>query len=79
MNAISYYSLNQISISKHHQFKAISALREAITQITDYKSRAQAIAASMLLSMYEVRLFNNTAHGYCYSKLNPMIDFNSTE
>jgi hypothetical protein len=29
--------------------------------------------------MYEVRLFNNTAHGYCYSKLNPMIDFNSTE
>ncbi|CAH0003788.1 unnamed protein product [Clonostachys byssicola] len=62
MNAISYYSLNQISISKHHQFKAISALREAITQITDYKSRAQAIAASMLLSMYEILTQPNDLH-----------------
>ncbi|VUC27033.1 unnamed protein product [Clonostachys rosea] len=62
MNAISYYSLNQISTAKLHQFKAISALRKAITQISDYKSRAQAIAASMLLSIYEILNQPNDLH-----------------
>ncbi|KAH6988085.1 fungal-specific transcription factor domain-containing protein [Ilyonectria sp. MPI-CAGE-AT-0026] len=53
MNAISYLHLQNSPKSVHHRMLAISSLRKTIGQVLDVKSRSQAIAASMLLSIYE--------------------------
>ncbi|KAK7408362.1 hypothetical protein QQX98_009458 [Neonectria punicea] len=53
MNAISYLHLQNSAKSIHHHMLAVSALRQTISQMLDYNTRSQAIAASMLLSIYE--------------------------
>lgn len=55
MNAISYLNLQHASRSVQHHMMAVSALRKSISDLSDSKARAQAIAASVLLSIYEVR------------------------
>ncbi|KAL7935918.1 fungal-specific transcription factor domain-containing protein [Trichoderma chlorosporum] len=54
MNAISYLYLRMPDEAMMHQMRAVSALQGAIDRITDPRCRAQAIAASLLLSLYEV-------------------------
>ncbi|KAI5468117.1 fungal-specific transcription factor domain-containing protein [Mariannaea sp. PMI_226] len=53
MNAISYLHLQQPSRSFQHHMLAVSALRNSLSDLSDSKARDQAIAASMLLSIYE--------------------------
>ncbi|KAH8694085.1 fungal-specific transcription factor domain-containing protein [Talaromyces proteolyticus] len=53
MNAITYLYLQRSRESAYNRMRAVSALREALSQVLDSKSWAQAIAASMLLSIYE--------------------------
>lgn len=54
MNAISYLYLRRTDEAMLHQMRAVSALQGAIDRIQDPRCRAQAIAASLLLSLYEV-------------------------
>ncbi|KAL6859453.1 fungal-specific transcription factor domain-containing protein [Trichoderma novae-zelandiae] len=54
MNAISYLYLRRPDEAMLHQMRAVSALQGAIDRIQDPRCRAQAIAASLLLSLYEV-------------------------
>lgn len=54
MNAISYLYLRMPDEAMMHQMRAVSALQGAIDRIVDPRCRAQAIAASLLLSLYEV-------------------------
>ncbi|KAK1241967.1 hypothetical protein MKX07_007790 [Trichoderma sp. CBMAI-0711] len=54
MNAISYLYLRRSDEAMLHQMRAVSALQGAIDRIQDPRCRAQAIAASLLLSLYEV-------------------------
>lgn len=54
MNAISYLYLKKPDKAMIHQMHAVSALQGAIDRILDPRCRAQAIAASLLLSLYEV-------------------------
>ncbi|KAH0499795.1 hypothetical protein TgHK011_006961 [Trichoderma gracile] len=54
MNAISYLYLRRSDEAMLHQMRAVSALQGAIDRIQDPQCRAQAIAASLLLSLYEV-------------------------
>ncbi|EGR50081.1 uncharacterized protein TRIREDRAFT_105263 [Trichoderma reesei QM6a] len=53
MNAISYLYLRRSDEAMLHQMRAVSALQGAIDRIQDPRCRAQAIAASLLLSLYE--------------------------
>ncbi|KAJ4854481.1 fungal specific transcription factor domain-containing protein [Trichoderma breve] len=53
MNAISYLYLRMPDEAMMHQMRAVSALQGAIDRIVDPRCRAQAIAASLLLSLYE--------------------------
>lgn len=54
MNAISYLYLGKADEATLHQMHAVAALQGAIDRIKDPRCRAQAIAASLLLSLYEV-------------------------
>lgn len=54
MNAISYLYLKKADEATLHQMHAVAALQGAIDRIKDPRCRAQAIAASLLLSLYEV-------------------------
>ncbi|UKZ78821.1 hypothetical protein TrVFT333_006566 [Trichoderma virens FT-333] len=54
MNAISYLYLRMPDEAMMHQMRAVTALQGAIDRIPDPRCRAQAIAASLLLSLYEV-------------------------
>ncbi|KAM0257112.1 hypothetical protein ACHAQJ_004576 [Trichoderma viride] len=54
MNAISYLYLGKLDEAMFHQIYAVSALQGAIDRFIDPRCRAQAIAASLLLSLYEV-------------------------
>jgi hypothetical protein len=54
MNAISYLYLRKLDEALFYQMHAVSALQGAIDRILDPRCRAQAIAASLLLSLYEV-------------------------
>jgi hypothetical protein len=54
MNAISYLNLKQSSESVQHHMLAVSALRKSVADLSESKARSQAIAASLLLSIYEV-------------------------
>ncbi|KAH8127712.1 hypothetical protein FP744_10005237 [Trichoderma asperellum] len=54
MNAISYLYLKKSDEATLHQMHAVAALQGAIDRIKDPRCRAQAIAASLLLSLYEV-------------------------
>lgn len=54
MNAISYLYLKRADEAALHQMHAVAALQGAIDRIKDPRCRAQAIAASLLLSLYEV-------------------------
>ncbi|KAM6513275.1 hypothetical protein FALCPG4_015718 [Fusarium falciforme] len=53
MNAISYLNLRHSVKSLQHHALAVSALRTSISACLDAKARSQAIAASLLLSIYE--------------------------
>ncbi|KAM0255902.1 hypothetical protein ACHAQJ_005303 [Trichoderma viride] len=54
MNAISLLSLHKSNEALRYKILAISSLKGAITQGLDNKSRPQAIATSLLLTLYEV-------------------------
>ncbi|KAH7160357.1 fungal-specific transcription factor domain-containing protein [Dactylonectria estremocensis] len=54
MNALTYLHLKDFPSSIQYRMLAISALRRTISQTLDVKTRPQAVAASMLLSIYEV-------------------------
>ncbi|KAL7783251.1 fungal-specific transcription factor domain-containing protein [Trichoderma ceciliae] len=54
MNAISLLSLHRSNEALKYKILAISNLKGAITQGLDNKSRPQAIATSLLLTLYEV-------------------------
>lgn len=54
MNAISYLNMQHSSKSVQHHMLAVSALRKAIANLSGSNARSQAIAASLLLSIYEV-------------------------
>ncbi|CAM1501635.1 Fc.00g036190.m01.CDS01 [Cosmosporella sp. VM-42] len=53
MNAISYLHLQRPPEALYHHTRAVSALQHAIGQIPDPRAKSQAIAASMLLSLFE--------------------------
>lgn len=55
MNAISLLSLHKSNEALRYKILAISYLKGALTQGLDNKSRPQAIATSLLLTLYEVR------------------------
>lgn len=57
MNAISLLSLHRSDEALKYKILAISNLKGALTQGLDNKSRPQAIATSLLLTLYEVKLF----------------------
>lgn len=57
MNAISYLYLQKPTEALYHHMQAVSALHRSVNQINQemhHGVRSQALAASMLLSLYEV-------------------------
>lgn len=55
MNAISLLSLHKSDEALKYKIMAISNLKGALTQGLDNKTRPQAIATSLLLTLYEVK------------------------
>ncbi|KAH7136401.1 fungal-specific transcription factor domain-containing protein [Dactylonectria macrodidyma] len=54
LNALTYLHMKDLPSSIQYRMLAISALRRTISQALDVSTRPQAVAASMLLSIYEV-------------------------
>jgi hypothetical protein len=59
MNAISLLSLHKSDEALKYKILAISNLKGALTQGLDNKTRPQAIATSLLLTLYEVKSLAN--------------------
>jgi hypothetical protein len=65
MNAISLLSLHKSDEALKYKIMAISNLKGALTQGLDNKTRPQAIATSLLLTLYEVNFGRVTAIYMC--------------
>lgn len=69
MNAISLLSLHKSEEALKYKILAISNLKGALTQGLDNKSRPQAIASSLLLTLYEVIFRTAQYHKFIHCKL----------